>query len=349
MRALQVALAGPTQLDKLCCCSLACRVRAWAYMGPLAAASIGGGAVGVVMLSTGTHIWNNIAITGMIVWFTVGVVMTESTQQMAFAVVGVLQASPGILGAQDKIGGELGAPLSSVSEMESDSPRFGQEPQQAAPEHLQNPNFAFMERLLRSRVSPRVAAKVKRSVKVVIVQCTIYALLVEFCLVGLAFGVEGMYGTLLLCASISALICGAVGCGFMLFFKVPCEVAADRIRQQAIRVRGMTAADADWNSIMGAVQQAHETTVRLGALLSPPLTAFHLVGALAGSWWFVCGIAPRDNVPEDHILRTIFIPPAFLAAVIMIQAAAVGFFLFFCDFQEEKAEITPFFVHFTEK
>ena len=325
MRALQLALAGPPQLQRLPCCSLAGRVRAWASTGPLAAGTLGGLAVLVLCTSCGAPLWTQIGWAGLFVWIIVGVNICESAQQMAFAVVGMLQASPDLLQPSDA----LDEPLND----EADSPRWATaEPQRELSQ------FVFMERLLRSRVSSPVAKSVKRVVKLAVTQCSVFVLLIEACFLGMGMYFRSMLrqpdedgdsqSTMwMLCsifgAAVSTPVCGAIGCGFLLFFKIPCAVAVDRIHQQTRRIQGMTAATADWNAVMGAVQQSHETTVRLGALLRPPLTSFHLVGLLAGCWWFVCAIAPRTNVPPTHPLSVYFLPEFFFVAIIMVCVGAV--------------------------
>lgn len=321
LRAMQILLAGPRWVQQLSWCSLSLRIRAWSYIGPQAAGLLGGLAVLLLCDAAGPTVWLHIGWAGMFVWIVVGVAICESTQQMAFAVVGMIQASPELLQPSEST---LDQPLADVVE----SPRWRTSEGGDYESH-----FAFLGELLRSRVSVSAARKMKRAVKLVMIQVFLFIVLLEVCFLGMALFFqsaesadeedEAMNYAVLLVAAVSCPVCGAIGCGFLLFFKIPCDVAVDRIQQKTRRIKSMTAATADWNAVMGAVQYAHETTVRLGVLLHPPLASFQLVGALSGSWWFVCGIAPRANIQEGNPLRDIFGSQFFAFAALMVTAGSL--------------------------
>jgi hypothetical protein len=316
IRALHVSLAGPPQLEKLCF-SMEGRVRAWAWAGPLAGASVGGWGVMLMWLETDVPIWAALGYVAFGVWLIVGVTMSESTQVMARAVIGILQSSPGIVaGSGTSVGTPLGQSLTSSAEpeLETGSPRHIEEQHRQE----QSANVAFMERLLRSRVSAPVAKKIRMRVKIAIVQSLLFAAVLEVNFLGMAWSMAtwdvphvSMVYAFLALAIFSVPIMSAIMVGFILFFTVPCDVATDRIRQEAARVRATDAANADWNAIMGGVQEAHEATVRIGALMRPPLTSFHIVGIFAGSWWFACAVVPHDVLPDNHPLREYFTGPIF--------------------------------------
>jgi hypothetical protein len=136
----------------------------------------------------------------------------------------------------------------------------------------------------------------------------------EFNFIGLAISMASwsdawmMYAMVAVCL-VSTPIMGAIMFGFLLFFRLPCDMVADRIRQEVARVKATDATSADWNAIMGGVQQAHEATVRIGALMWPPLMAFQIVSVAAGSWWFACSVFPHDDLPPNHPMRTYFTGP----------------------------------------
>jgi hypothetical protein len=322
LRALQLSLAGPSLLDGKLCCSLEGRVRAWAAAGPLVGALYGAYANMMLGVETGVPMWEWIGYAGFVVWVTVGVAMYESTQAMAFAVIGMLRSSDA--GSEDgnspRDGGSLGESLTGAQELEAHREQQQQQ-QQRKENQVHRANVEFMQRLLRSRVSAPVAAKIQRVVQIVFLQSLAFAAVLEFNFIGLTIYMATwdnawMMYAMVAVALISVPIMGAIMAGFLLFFRVPCEMAADRIRQEAARVRATDATNADWNATMGAVQEAHETTVRIGALMRPPLMAFQVVGVFAGGWWFACSVIPHDNLPAGHPLRVYFTGLAFLVLTI---------------------------------
>ena len=73
------------------------------------------------------------------------------------------------------------------------------------------------------------------------VQSLLFVAVLEFNFLGMAWAMAtwendalGVYAMLAL-ARVSVPIMGAIVCGFLLFFKIPCDVAADRIKQEAAR------------------------------------------------------------------------------------------------------------------
>ena len=307
MRVLEMSLAGPPQLGKLFCCSTESRVRAWVSIGPLLGAAGGGYAASRLFARTEVPLWVNIGYVGFCTWVVVGVTIAESTQVMARAFTGILST------VDDASAGEsLDDSLTSAEEQQ------------------QNANVTFLAKLLRSHVSAPVGASIRRAVRIAIVQSLLFVAVLEFNFLGTAWAMAtwendalGVYAMLAL-ALVSVPIMGAIMCGFLLFFKIPCVVAADRIRQEAARIRAITdTANADWNAIMGGVQHAHEATVRIGALMRPPLTSFRIVAAFAGSWWFMCAIVPHDSVPEGHPLRAVFTGPVFFALTCVVVSNGV--------------------------
>lgn len=102
---------------------------------------------------------------------------------------------------------------------------------------------------------------------------------------------------------ISGIICS----GWLLFIFVPCLVAEERIRQQTARIRSKNARTADYDDIMGAIQSVHETTVRLGALLSPPLLGIMFCCLMIGGFWMMIALAPPPQDADSWALE--YLPP----------------------------------------
>lgn len=175
LQAMQRLFIGPkpTQLEH--CCSLSARIRLWAYIGPQAGGVLGGVAVFVVCHSAGTEMWESIAWAGLCVWVGVGVVVGEATQQVATALVGMERADL----ESTSSGGALNAPLTNGP----DSPRWDNN-------GGDNELVAFLEKLLSSRVSSRVARSTTRAVTVAGIQVVVFVVLLELCFVGLFFAFE---------------------------------------------------------------------------------------------------------------------------------------------------------------
>ena len=102
---------------------------------------------------------------------------------------------------------------------------------------------------------------------------------------------------------ISGIICS----GWLLFIFVPCLVAEEKIRQQTARIRSKNARTADYDDIMGSIQSVHETTVRLGALLSPPLLGIMFCCLMIGGFWMMIALAPPPPNVDSWALR--YLPP----------------------------------------
>jgi hypothetical protein len=79
--------------------------------------------------------------------------------------------------------------------------------------------------------------------------------------------------------------CGTIVAGWLIFLKAPCIIVCDRIKFNAARVRNMTAETADYDAIMGFLQEARELNMRLAAVLAPPLIGNALMCALIAAQW----------------------------------------------------------------
>lgn len=111
--------------------------------------------------------------------------------------------------------------------------------------------------------------------------------------------------------------CGIIVAGWLIFLKAPCIIVCDRIKFNAARVRQMTSETADYDAIMGYIQEARELTLRLAVVLAPPLVGTALMCTLVAVQWilsasivtFAVSIAPRLLFTMGHEYR---IPPLYL-------------------------------------
>ena len=81
--------------------------------------------------------------------------------------------------------------------------------------------------------------------------------------------------------------CFTIAAGWLIFLKAPCIIVCDRIKFNAARVRTMTAETADYDAIMGYLQEARELTLRLAVALVPPLVGNALVWSLIAVQWIM--------------------------------------------------------------
>lgn len=124
--------------------------------------------------------------------------------------------------------------------------------------------------------------------------------------------------------------CAVIITGWLVFLKAPCVVICDRVKFSAARVRQMTSDTADYDAIMGYIQEAHELTVRLGVLLSPPLLGTCIISTLISfQWLFAASICLYcesnhldgwvDQATEKHLIAHIPVPAWFACAFVVIQ------------------------------
>jgi hypothetical protein len=174
--------------------------------------------------------------------------------------------------------------------------------------HVDGDSVGFLETLLTARLSPSVAVAAEYRKKLAIVQVVFYVVVVLSMIVGMGAGLnevtrrDGSVGLHLdeqlamLLGIVACPISGMICSGWLLFIFVPCLVAEEKIRQQTGRIRSKNARTADYDDIMGSIQSVHETTVRLGALLSPPLLGVMFCCLMIGGFWMMMALAPP---PQD--------------------------------------------------
>lgn len=100
-------------------------------------------------------------------------------------------------------------------------------------------------------------------------------------------------------------------CGFRLFIQIPVVVTVDLIEQSTKQLKELESAPRELTQYDGAItsiQNAHELTVRLSALLGPPLLANIGVWTCFVLVWATAAVAPRTTLPPDSMLNTIFPP-----------------------------------------
>ena len=123
---------------------------------------------------------------------------------------------------------------------------------------------------------------------------------------------------MLFCVGVCALFPSAAAyCGLRLFMEIPIIVSVDLIEQSTKRLLALESAPRDicqYDDAMASIQRAHELTVRLSALLGPPLLANIGVWMCFGILWATAAVAPRTTLPPDSMLNTLFPPWGLLAA-----------------------------------
>ena len=159
----------------------------------------------------------------------------------------------------------------------------------ATPSARARTNFTYALGLLRSSITEGTAERITRKVLLARVLTWSLIFVIVMCYIGMLrlFFADPTPGNLPLIgvgifekvlAIVSIFCCYPTGMlisGWLLFITVPCLVVSDRIRRQARRVRSMREqGQVDWDALVAAIQMAHEDTLRLGAILRPPLQMF---------------------------------------------------------------------------
>ena len=94
--------------------------------------------------------------------------------------------------------------------------------------------------------------------------------------------------------------CGTIVAGWLIFLKAPCIIVCDRIKFSAARVREMTSETADYNAIMGYIQEARELTLMLRVLLGPVHVGTVLICSLIAVQWIIEGLIIAFAVSMDR-------------------------------------------------
>lgn len=284
-RSLQFALGGPFGGDPS-----ATKARIWASLGPTALGCSGGYLIHA-SFDTVSDSWGVLGWPGGIAMALTGLTVSECTSHMAFAVHGMWRALA----------------------VDAGSTRGDEPGNLAAPSlnnHADGDSVSFLETLLASRLSPSVAAAAAYRRKLTLVQVVGYVVVVLSMIVGMGVGLsevrhtdgESLHMDELFFMALGIVACpisGIICSGWLLFIYVPCLVAEEMIRQQTARIRSKNARTADYDAIMGSIQNVHETTVRLGALLSPPLLILMFCCVMIGGLWMMMALAPPPKQSPD--------------------------------------------------
>jgi hypothetical protein len=92
---------------------------------------------------------------------------------------------------------------------------------------------------------------------------------------------------------------GAAYCGGRMFMEISIVVATDLIDQASNQLKALEGSPrcvAHYDKAMSNIQQAHEITVRLSALLAPTQLANMGLWLLLGTVWGTGALVPRDTV-----------------------------------------------------
>ena len=261
----------------------------------------------VYCTSMGTQWWNIVGWVECFSFFLIGIAMFQADYTMAVAVVDMLGEDGNEMGASllaEPLAAALPAFGMGTGGQEDQMPPSLQSPQQLKLEGITN--FKFISNLLRTPVSPATAAELTRGFNVAKAQLVLYLAIVLFLYVALFFGfrsVEGYKVEQLLCVlgCCCSPLTAHLAAGWLLFINVPCQIATDRIRGHARRIREMRSVNTNGDSILGMVQEAHENTVRIAGVIRPPLVitwgvCWLIAGNLAAN-----GIAPRDDIDPNSV------------------------------------------------
>jgi hypothetical protein len=290
-RYIRVALCGPFGAPS------SAKARLWATLGPTALGCSGGYLVHASFRLVGSGQWAALGWPGGIAMALTGLTIAECTCHMAFAVRGMYNPEAG---AQAVDSGRLDGEATSHNHVDGDS-------------------VGFLETLLTARLSPSVAVAAEYRKKLAIVPVVFYVVVVLSMIVGMGAGLnevtrrDGSVGLHLdeqlamLLGIVACPISGMICSGWLLFIFVPCLVAEEKIRQQTGRIRSKNARTADYDDIMGSIQSVHETTVRLGALLSPPLLGVMFCCLMIGGFWMMMALAPPPQDVTSWALE--YLPP----------------------------------------
>ena len=291
MRTLRFALGGPFGGVPS-----ATKARVWASLGPTALGCSGGYLIHA-SFDTVSVSWGVLGWPGGIAMALTGLTVAECTCHMAFAVHGMWRTSAPDVGGPEQPGSLAGPSINNYADGDS---------------------VSFLETLLASRLSPSVAAAAAYRRKLTLVQVVGYVVVVLSMVVGMGVGLsevrrrdgddlhmDEMFFMVL--GIIACPISGVICSGWLLFIYVPCLVAEETIRQQTARIRSKNARTADYDAIMGSIQNVHETTVRLGALLSPPLLGIMFCCLMIGGFWMMMALAPPPDNDDSWALR--YLPP----------------------------------------
>eukprot|EP01046_Picozoa_sp_COSAG06_P034957 COSAG06_NODE_3708_length_4993_cov_33.759297_3_plen_599_part_00 len=297
------------------------RVRAWCAFWAIAGASAG---YFSLIFKDGTfmpapHLWTIVGYFAVVAYTVVGVVCTMSTYEMA-EIVGAMVV------AEDEQTGAPALDARLIAEAHGEALELGGVEQLEDARQVQaadlggaaarqpsreNPSRLFLQGLLQSEVSEAASRVLAQQVRRSLCQALACALVVGFqACMNLTRrgrweqfispdsrgqeGEGGMHHGLLLSliGFFSAFCpCAVIVAGWLIFLKAPCVIVCDRIKFSAARVRQMTSETADYDAIMGYIQEAHELTVRLGVLLSPPLLGCSLMcTGVALQWVFAASM-----------------------------------------------------------
>ena len=201
-------------------------------------------------------------------------------------------------------------------------------------------NFKFMISLLHSQVSNPVAAEVERKVLIARTLAWGWMIIVALCYLNMLMvfsstpttdmlpfrGIGWPEKVLCWIGVACCWPCALLITGWLLFINVPCLVVSDRIRRDARRVgslsetrTGGTLQRVDWDSVTLALQTAHEDTVRLGAILRPPLQMLLAIPMLAGSWWLALGCTPQSGVdPRSPVIGVLVPNQVFILGALLL-------------------------------
>ena len=83
--------------------------------------------------------------------------------------------------------------------------------------------------------------------------------------------------------------------GWLLYMHVPCVIVRERIRQMTAVVRDMRGSERNYNVVMNMVQDAHESTLRLSALVTPTMAVNAGISFSCASFMLVGSVLPRPE------------------------------------------------------
>jgi hypothetical protein len=89
--------------------------------------------------------------------------------------------------------------------------------------------------------------------------------------------------------------------GWLLYMHVPCVIVRERVEQMTAAVRAMKGHGRDYDAVMSMVQAAHESTLRLSALVTPTMAVNGGISWTVAAVLLLCGVLPRPYCDSIQI------------------------------------------------
>lgn len=89
--------------------------------------------------------------------------------------------------------------------------------------------------------------------------------------------------------------------GWLLYMHVPCIIVRERIQQMIVAVIDMRSHTRNYNVVMGMIQDAHEITLRVSALLTPTMAVNASISCTVTAVCLLCSVLPWPDCDRPQI------------------------------------------------